>query len=217
MATQSNIQFIPKSASINVTRDGAKITRGYTVYGWATESDASIAFYNWLVSLPNPGRPTPYDLVGLTVIISPTGALAMLDTYDLKQVGDDFIYDPAVVDADASLPTSPPNYGATRGSGVYEVTCSWSTLVGKKSDNDDPEDSERNYSITIDSRTTHRDFSFSTKHRVSVDDNGSNAGIKDDCTPADNNSVGAGQYIQLTTNGASTNSVSAVFSLVITH
>ena len=47
--------------------------------------------------------------------------------------------------------------------------------------------------------------------------NGSNAGIKDDCTPADNNSVGAGQYIQLTTNGASTNSVSAVFSLVITH
>ena len=47
--------------------------------------------------------------------------------------------------------------------------------------------------------------------------NGSNAGIKDDCTPADNNTVAAGEFIQLTTNGASTNSVSAVFSLVITH
>ena len=46
--------------------------------------------------------------------------------------------------------------------------------------------------------------------------NGSSAGTLDDCTPADNNAVTAGQYIKLTTNGASTNVVSAVFSLVIT-
>jgi hypothetical protein len=46
--------------------------------------------------------------------------------------------------------------------------------------------------------------------------NGSNAGDLDDCTPADNHTVSAGQYIKLTTNGASTNVVSAVFSLVIT-
>ena len=45
--------------------------------------------------------------------------------------------------------------------------------------------------------------------------NGSNAGDLDDCTPADNHTVAAGQYIRLTTNGASTNAVSAVFSLVI--
>jgi len=36
-------------------------------------------------------------------------------------------------------------------------------------------------------------------------------------TPGDNNTITAGQYIKLTTNGGSTNTVKAVFTLEITY
>ena len=46
--------------------------------------------------------------------------------------------------------------------------------------------------------------------------NSSGAGTIDTCSPGDNNTVSAGNYIQLTTDGASTNTVSAVFTITIT-
>jgi len=47
--------------------------------------------------------------------------------------------------------------------------------------------------------------------------NGSAATAIDTCTPTDNNTVTAGQYIKLTTNGGSTNTVKAVFTIEITY
>ena len=46
--------------------------------------------------------------------------------------------------------------------------------------------------------------------------NSSGAGTIDTCSPGDNNTVSSGNYIQLTTDGASTNTVSAVFTITIT-
>ena len=49
--------------------------------------------------------------------------------------------------------------------------------------------------------------------------NTSNAGTVNSCSPGDNHAVAAGEYIKLTTDGASTNAsstVSAVFTIIIT-
>ena len=47
--------------------------------------------------------------------------------------------------------------------------------------------------------------------------NGSTAGTIHSCTPGSNNTVTAGQYISLTTNGGSTGIVKAEFTIEITH
>ena len=47
--------------------------------------------------------------------------------------------------------------------------------------------------------------------------NASNAGTIDSCTPGSNNTVTAGQYISLRTNGASSGAVKAVFTIEITY
>ena len=47
--------------------------------------------------------------------------------------------------------------------------------------------------------------------------NSSNAGTIHSCTPGSNNTVTAGQYISLTTNGSSSGAVKAEFTIEITH
>ena len=51
---------------------------------------------------------------------------------------------------------------------------------------------------------------------ITIANSGSAAGVIDNCVPSDNNTVVAGNYIKLTTNGASDNAVSAVFTITIT-
>ena len=51
---------------------------------------------------------------------------------------------------------------------------------------------------------------------ITIANSGSAAGVIDNCVPSDNNTVAAGNYIKLTTNGASDNAVSAVFTITIT-
>ena len=51
---------------------------------------------------------------------------------------------------------------------------------------------------------------------ITIANSGSAAGVVDNCVPSDNNTVAAGNYIKLTTNGASDNAVSAVFTITIT-
>ena len=51
---------------------------------------------------------------------------------------------------------------------------------------------------------------------VTIAYDGSAAGDKDSCTPADNNTVAVGSVIKLITNNASTNAVGACVSFVIT-
>ncbi len=51
---------------------------------------------------------------------------------------------------------------------------------------------------------------------ITIAYDGSAAGDVDSCTPDDNNTVSVGDYIKITTNGASTNTVAATITLVIT-
>lgn len=51
---------------------------------------------------------------------------------------------------------------------------------------------------------------------ITIAYSGSAAGDVDSCTPADNNTVAVGDYIKITTDGASTNTVAATITLVIT-
>ena len=51
---------------------------------------------------------------------------------------------------------------------------------------------------------------------ITIAYSGSAAGDVDSCIPADNNTVAVGNYIKITTNGASTNTVAATITLVIT-
>ena len=53
-------------------------------------------------------------------------------------------------------------------------------------------------------------------NRITIAYRGSGAGDVDSCTPDDNNTVAVGDYLKVTTDGASTNTVSAVISFVIT-
>ena len=53
-------------------------------------------------------------------------------------------------------------------------------------------------------------------NKITITQSGSGAGDVDSCTPNDNNTVAVGNYIKITTNGASTNTVAATITLVIT-
>ena len=59
--------------------------------------------------------------------------------------------------------------------------------------------------------------SFDIQNELTIAHSGSNAGDKDSMIPNNNNTVGVGDYIKLTTNGLSTNTVKAVFTLEITY
>lgn len=51
---------------------------------------------------------------------------------------------------------------------------------------------------------------------ITIANSGSAAGDVDSCTPSAHNTVAVGDYIKITTNGASTNTVAATITLVIT-
>ena len=51
---------------------------------------------------------------------------------------------------------------------------------------------------------------------ITIANSGSAAGVVDSCAPSAHNTVAVGDYIKITTNGASTNTVAATITLVIT-
>jgi hypothetical protein len=160
--SQSYIALKPKSMRLNATREGSTISRVYTMFGWLNEIEAAVAFRNFLEGEG-----------GLTLVAPITGAIAQLDTFDLQQIGDDFIHNPGESDGPTNL--DPPAYGTERGSGVFEVSVSWSTFVGKAASVNS--EADLSYSVAIDNKSKHIDFSLSTEQRINVEIQTASSGL----------------------------------------